>query len=151
LKAPQITYLDLSGNKIDDIAGLGQMPTLKNILLSDNRMTNIGDLSIFAKLTTLDLSNNKITSWGAEIKSGTLRYLKLSGNQIETEIDTSGLTALEELEYDRDASLVAASQSVSEKKQTDGEFMKNGSVVFIILIIIIAIVTIKVYFKRSSL
>lgn len=151
LKAPQITYLDLSGNKIDDIAGLGRMPTLKNILLSDNRMTNIGDLSVFAKLTTLDLSNNKITSWGAEIKSGTLRYLKLSGNQIETEIDTSGLTALEELEYDRAASLVAASQSVSEKKQTDGEFMKNGSVVFIILIIIIAIVTIKVYFKRSSL
>lgn len=149
LKAPQITYLDLSGNKIDDLTGLDQMPTLKNILLSDNRITNVGDLNIFTKLTSLDLSNNKITSWDAEIKNDTLRYLKLSGNKIEKEIDTSGLTALEELEYDPDASLVAASGSVSEKTKEDGEFIKNGSVIIIILMMIIAIVTIKVHFKKE--
>lgn len=141
LKAPQITYLDLSRNKIDDISGLDQMPTLKNILLSNNLITNVGDLNSFSKLTTLDLSNNKITSWDAETKNGTLRYLKLSGNKIEKEIDTSGLTALEELEYDPDASPVAASES--EKKK---EF---GFIIVSSLMIVIAIVTIKVYFKKE--
>ncbi|KNZ40775.1 hypothetical protein AKG39_15850 [Acetobacterium bakii] len=150
LKAPQITYLDLSSNKIDDITGLNQIPTLKNIILSDNLIINVGDLNRFTELTSLDLSNNKITSWGAEIKNDTLRYLKLSGNQIEKEIDTSGLTTLEELEYDPDTSLGAASGSVSEKKKEDGKFIKNGFVI-IILMIIIAIVTSKVYSKRSSL
>lgn len=133
LKAPQITYLDLSGNKIDDITGLDQMPTLKNILLSDNRITKVGDLSNFTKLTTLDLSNNKITSWDAGIKNETLRYLKLSGNKIENEIDTSGLTALEELEYEPAASLE----------------MSLGSVMIISLMLIAAIVTIKVYFVKK--
>ncbi|AFA47269.1 leucine-rich repeat domain-containing protein [Acetobacterium woodii] len=133
LKVPQITYLDLSGNKIDDITGLDQMPTLKNILLSDNRITKVGDLSNFTKLTTLDLSNNKITSWDAGIKNDTLRYLKLSGNQIEKEIDTSGLTALEELEYAPAVSLG----------------MSLGSVVIISLMLIAAIVTIKVYFVKK--
>nr|WP_320025047.1 leucine-rich repeat domain-containing protein [uncultured Acetobacterium sp.] len=147
LKAPQITYLDLSHNKIDDITGLYQMPTLKNILLSDNRITNVGDLNSFTKLTTLDLSNNKVTSWGAETKNDTLRYLKLSGNKIEKEIDTSGLTVLEELEYDPDASRVAASGS--EKKKENGKFIENGSIIVISLIIVIAIVMIKVYFKKE--
>ncbi|MBC3887828.1 hypothetical protein GH810_05845 [Acetobacterium paludosum] len=151
LKAPQITYLDLSRNKIDDITGLAQMPTLKNMILSDNLITKVGDLTVFTKLTSLDLSNNKITSWGAEIKNESLRYLKLSGNKIEKEIDTSGLTALEELEYEPDNSLVGASGSVSEKKKEDGEFIKNGSLIIIILMIIIAVVTIKVHSKRSSL
>ena len=127
------------------------MSTLKNMILSDNFITKVGDLNIFTKLTSLDLSNNKITSWGAKIKNESLRYLKLSGNKIEKEIDTSGLTALEELEYEPDASLVAASGSVSEKKKEDGEFIKNGSLIIIILMIIIAIVTIKVHSKRSSL
>jgi internalin A len=143
LKAPQITYLDLSRNKIDDLTGLDQMPTLKNILLSDNRIKNVEDLNIYSKLTTLDLSNNKITSWGADIKNDTLRYLKLSGNKIEKEIDTSGLTALEELEYDPDTSPVAAAGSEKTKEY--------GSIIVISLMIIIALVTIKVYFKRSSL
>lgn len=149
LQAPQITYIDLSNNKIVDVTGLLSIPTLENINLSNNQIANMVNLSGFTKLVTLDLSNNKLTSWSAGMKSDTLRYLNISGNPFEKEIDTSGLTALEDLEYNQDTGLSLDSEAYSKEDKEEIKAINAEHIVVAILSSIVVILIVGFCFRKK--
>lgn len=110
--------LDLSGNKLEVIAQLGDLKgSLKSLNLSDNLIKETGPLSLLTNLTSLDVSgnliedgggianltglttlniaDNKIVDSGAFEKLTNLTSLDVSGNQIK---DAGGIAPLTKLE-----------------------------------------------------
>lgn len=84
---PNLTYLNLSGNKIQNISSLSNLKNLEILILSNNQILNISDnLYSLKKLHILDLSYNRLIVNSALIKS--FKYnlclisLSLKGNTL---------------------------------------------------------------------
>ncbi|KAG1657513.1 hypothetical protein FOA52_003750 [Chlamydomonas sp. UWO 241] len=60
LLAPQLTVLDLSGNALTSLAGLGVCACLARLNVSRNRLSSLGGLHACGALTDLDASANEI-------------------------------------------------------------------------------------------
>jgi Leucine-rich repeat (LRR) protein len=91
-----LTELDLSGNRLESVEGLGILVALIDLRLDGNRLTEVSiDLCLCAKLKRLSLKNNKLQSEGA------------SGNQsIPAAVFTE--TQLEEVLLDGNPSITRA-------------------------------------------
>ena len=81
LSMPALTYLDVSGNRLNSVNALAKLELLENVDLSDNELVSLPDLNKLAHLQTLDLSNNGLEVIPA-LESGLLRYLNLRGNAL---------------------------------------------------------------------
>ena len=77
-----LTYLDLSGNRISDISPLAGLSHLKTLRLFENKTTDISPLGSLVNLQQLDLQHNRIVD--IEPLSGLIQIEKLylNHNQI---------------------------------------------------------------------
>ena len=75
--------LDLSGNKLEVIAQLGDLKdSLKSLNLSDNLIKETGPLSLLTNLTSLDVSGNQIEDGGGIANLTNLTALNIADNKI---------------------------------------------------------------------
>jgi len=58
----QLEWLNLSGNRIDSVAGFEKMRNLKVLNVSHNALTQVDSLAQLSALTVLVLNDNKITA-----------------------------------------------------------------------------------------
>lgn len=91
-----IEEFELSGCDIDDLDGVQFCINARNIDLSDNRITDLAPLAGLTNLEELNLSGNQIGYLDALCTLGKLKNLIISDNEIE---DLSPLLGLEGLEY----------------------------------------------------
>ena len=78
-----ITYLDLSDNKLTDISGIKLFKNLKKLYLDYNRVTDISGIKLFKNLRLLYLNNNEITDIFVLKDLKNLEILNISNNQIK--------------------------------------------------------------------
>jgi|TARA_B110001469_G_C9458032_1_gene230957 leucine-rich repeat-containing protein 49 len=57
---PNLIFLDLYNNAIEQISGLSPVPTLRVLMLGKNRLSRIEGLEVLPKLDVLDLHCNRI-------------------------------------------------------------------------------------------
>lgn len=79
-----LTYLDVSGNEIENIEVLNKLKDLNTIVLSDNQLKKVSALSNLSNLKSLYLSNNHLEDLDGLQYLKSLRHLELSGNIIGT-------------------------------------------------------------------
>ncbi len=91
-----IEEFELSACDIDDLDGVQFCVNARNIDLSDNRITDLAPLSGLTNLEELNLSGNQIGFIDALCTLGELKNLIISDNEIE---DLSPLLGLDGLEY----------------------------------------------------
>lgn len=91
-----IEEFELSACDIDDLDGVQFCVNARNIDLSDNRITDLAPLSGLTNLEELNLSGNQIGFIDALCTLGKLKNLIISDNEIE---DLSPLLGLDGLEY----------------------------------------------------
>jgi internalin A len=75
--------LDLSNNKITNVAPLIEMKNVKSLYLSGNQIEDVTALAKMEQLDYLNLANNKITNVAPLSALKNVTYLTLAGNQIE--------------------------------------------------------------------
>ncbi|MBF4694261.1 leucine-rich repeat domain-containing protein [Fusibacter ferrireducens] len=95
LKNTKGHYLNLSGNRIENIDVLSNWDFADSIKLSNNQIVNIGALSGMENLNELDLSGNQIEAISPLLELKSLKILKLGDNQIS---DLSCLSNHDKLE-----------------------------------------------------
>jgi hypothetical protein len=76
----QITYLDVSGRNITNMAGIHHFTALEYLYCNNNRLSSI-DVSSNRVLRTLDVSRNVFTSFNVMMNSN-LEFLDISWNQL---------------------------------------------------------------------
>lgn len=91
-----IEEFELSGCDIDDLDGAQFCINARNIDLSDNRITDLAPLTGLSNLEELNLSGNQIGYIDALCTLGKLKNLLIADNEIE---DLSPLFGLDGLEY----------------------------------------------------
>ena len=74
--------LDLSGNLINDVAGLWHLDRLEELFLADNQIGYIDALSNLLKLRYIDLSGNEIDDITPIMGLANLEFVNLIGNSI---------------------------------------------------------------------
>ena len=79
---PQLTHLNLCGNKLTKIENLDKLPNLQFLNLSDTKITEIENLDNLPILQELDLSVNEITKLENLDNLSNLQKLDLSWNKI---------------------------------------------------------------------
>ncbi len=97
---PNLTFLDLSGNRLREVAGLQSVSEhLRVLILSKNQIEAIRQPldSCLKNLDVLDLHENKLTRIENLGRLQSLRVLNLSNNLIEQLDGVAGLRALVEL------------------------------------------------------
>jgi len=92
-----LTYLDLSGNAIRDLAPLSYLSNLKQLDLDHNAVNNLSALSPLAALETLDVSYNDLSTVIPLSGCTALKVLDISNNTIADLAGLSGLTGLTDL------------------------------------------------------
>lgn len=85
----QLTYLDLSHNRIESIAAVTALPNLQELYASDNCIRNLPDLSPCRKLDEIDLSSNKLSDMSGLKGATSLTILRLSKNHL-SRVDSLG-------------------------------------------------------------
>ncbi|MFS0821462.1 leucine-rich repeat domain-containing protein [Bacillus sp. 1P02SD] len=90
-KAGNLSFLDLSGNKIENLELLSNLTNLSNLYLNSNNISDITPLSGLEKLRTLTLRGNKIEDISALKDLTALAELDFSNNEVE---DISALSTL---------------------------------------------------------
>jgi Leucine-rich repeat (LRR) protein/tetratricopeptide (TPR) repeat protein len=93
---PQLTYLDVSNNKLTKIEGVSQLSLLSQLLLYNNEIEEMVALDTLANLKLLSLENNHIRSIRGLEKNISLQYLYLWRNKIQK---IEGLDTLKQLIY----------------------------------------------------
>ena len=78
----RVALLDLSRNRITDIAELSHLILLREVYLSENRIGYIDALSFAEHLHSADLSYNRIDDISALFELKKLEYVNLLGNRI---------------------------------------------------------------------
>ena len=97
--AQKVKTLLLGGNSINLIENLMDLPELSILELSDNKIDNIEDLHAkIGQLTRLDLANNKIKNLHGCTKCYSLQNLNVAGNKIHTLDDVTSVSCLPNLE-----------------------------------------------------
>ncbi|KDO26354.1 TKL protein kinase [Saprolegnia parasitica CBS 223.65] len=82
LRAPALTALNVSSNKLGSLATLRQLVGLRSMDLSANLVSSLAFVTSFNNLTLLSLRNNLITSINNPTFPASLVSLDLSGNPI---------------------------------------------------------------------
>ncbi len=103
---PRLHTLSLVGCDLDDdkIAGISDLPELREINLDQNRLTSLGFLSAFPKLEQLIISNNQLTQISGLASTPNLVTLFLSQNQVsDLAVLGSGFPALSTLYVNNNA------------------------------------------------
>lgn len=91
-----IEEFELSASDIDDLDGVQFCINVRNLDMSDNRITDLAPLTGLSNLEELNLSDNQIGYIDALCTVGNLKSLMISNNEIE---DISPLFGLGRLEY----------------------------------------------------
>ncbi|XP_063962093.1 protein phosphatase 1 regulatory subunit 7-like [Lytechinus pictus] len=89
----QLTYLDISSNKLDSLAALNALSSLEELRATHNCLRAVTDLKRCRKLQEIDVSNNKIADLSGIKGLHNLTVLRISHNQLT--VDT--LKAVERL------------------------------------------------------
>lgn len=92
-----ILFLDLTGNKIENIEGLEKLTQLKKLSLRYNDITSINGLDTLVNLETLDLSKNKIGNISGLENLKKLKKLDLQSNCIKKITGLENQSKLENL------------------------------------------------------
>jgi Leucine-rich repeat (LRR) protein len=96
-KLPQLTYLDLEGNRLTDVPnGLEKLKQLEKLKLDNNQLTDVKGLEKCAQLRQLWLNGNQLTDVKGLEKLSQLTFLHLEGNQLT---DVKGLEKLDQLTF----------------------------------------------------
>lgn len=96
----KLEELDVSGNQIADLTGLGNMPALRKLNLSCNQLTSIEGLTVVSALTDMDLSKNQMeTLDGPWQEMRTVEVLNVVENQLTTPKSFDALRQLPKLRY----------------------------------------------------
>ncbi|XP_070581289.1 protein phosphatase 1 regulatory subunit 7-like [Ptychodera flava] len=81
----QLTFLDISNNRIDNLVSLNCLQCLEELYASENRLQRVTDLSRCKKLQEVDLSNNKLTDISGLKGLPNITTLNLSNNYLSNE------------------------------------------------------------------
>jgi len=87
--------LDLSGNKVTDLAALKKMDNLRTLYVASNQLKTLEPIAGLSKLWSLDASDNQLTDLSPVSKLNWLTTLDVQGNQITTLEPITGLTELD--------------------------------------------------------
>ena len=82
-KLDNLTYLNLSGNRITNIDSLGKLRNIIYLDLSENNITKIDPIGNLKQLLCLNLSENKVTDITPLIKCNLISTLFLQNNKIQ--------------------------------------------------------------------
>ncbi|AUI68027.1 leucine-rich repeat domain-containing protein [Beggiatoa leptomitoformis] len=93
-KLVNLTELNLSNNKLQNLSGLETLRNLSTLDLRDNRLTSLLGLETLRNLSALDLRGNQLTSLSGLETLANLSALDLRGNQLTS---LSGLETLANL------------------------------------------------------
>eukprot|EP00755_Sulcionema_specki_P036947 Sspe_Gene.22718::Locus_8688_Transcript_1_1_Confidence_1.000_Length_4798::g.22718::m.22718 len=96
--------LDLTGNAISSISGLGELPNLQSLKLQDNQLTNLSSLQALSHaeaLRYLDVDNNRISNTSALSVCSQLRSVTLRRNCVGEVGSIRGCGLLVELDVFR--------------------------------------------------
>lgn len=93
----RLEYLDLSGNNIRNIAPLENLTQLKTMILKNNSIESISGIEAMTKMAVLDVSNNKLVDITPVGKLTGLTSLNLADNEIEEIGALGGLLGLTDL------------------------------------------------------
>lgn len=92
----ELEALDLSGFDVDDLDGIAHCVSMEVLDLSENRLENVAELAGLPRLREVYLSNNRIGYVDGLEFCTHLRILDISYNRID---DLTPLLSLEELEF----------------------------------------------------
>ncbi len=84
-----LTYLDLSGNSIQDLTPLSFMTGLTELHLGHNALVSLNAISSLTNLVTLDVSYNSLVSVAPLASCTALKVLYIQNNTVET-LDCAG-------------------------------------------------------------
>jgi len=98
---PNLIFLDLYNNHIEEINNLHTISTLRVLMLGKNYIKQIKNLQALTKLDVLDLHSNKIGKIENISHLSDLRVLNLANNLIKTVDNLQGLDSLTELNLRR--------------------------------------------------
>ncbi|KAJ9438985.1 Internalin-A [Diplonema papillatum] len=94
----ELQRVDLSGNLLEDLAGLGKLKSLRTLIAKRNRLrAPYAALPHVFALQHVDLSANQLKSMPDLAPHKYLQVLKLDGNQIRSIVPLAGLRSLIEL------------------------------------------------------
>ncbi|CAL1532639.1 unnamed protein product [Lymnaea stagnalis] len=92
-----ITSLDLSGNKLESLSAVSNLPNLQELFASGNCFKKSSDITKCKKLQEVDLSRNFLTDLSGLANLPNLQILDVSSNQLTTLRSLKKLISLEEL------------------------------------------------------
>lgn len=107
-----LQYLNLADNQVEDLAPLSSVMALQYIELSNNKVKNLAPLAGLTNLASLYFSTNQISELEPLLKLPRLTTLYLDGNQINT---VKGIGALPKL-----TSLSLSGNAISDLAPLDG-------------------------------
>eukprot|EP00057_Strongylocentrotus_purpuratus_P033585 XP_791987.3 PREDICTED: protein phosphatase 1 regulatory subunit 7 [Strongylocentrotus purpuratus] len=81
----QLTYLDVSSNKLDSLSALNALSSLEELRATHNSLRAVTDLKRCRKLQELDVSNNKIADLSGLKSLHNLTVLMISHNQLTSD------------------------------------------------------------------
>lgn len=94
----QITVLDMSHNRIEDLSPLAELKDLHELYLDDNQLSEISDLSLLRAPALISLKHNQISDLSPLASLKTVSLLYLSHNEISDISPLSGLMNLWQLD-----------------------------------------------------
>merc|ERR1719281_1890924 len=93
-----IEELDLSGNLLENLAGIGNMPNLRTLNIAKNKIASLEGMAGLPELKSLDLSGNQLEDLaGPWVEIPNLTSVNLSGNLLATAKPFEHLRALPKL------------------------------------------------------
>ena len=127
----QLSYLNLTNNKISDVSPIAKLTHLKTLYLSDNKVMKLIPLSQLTQLEYINLSNNTISDIPPSLAGMMqLKSLNLSYNNIS---DVTSLTQMKNLETlflnnnnISDISPLVELNLTGTERNTTGLFLKNN-------------------------
>ena len=114
-ETPQLTNLNLSFNRIENIASLASLKKLQTLKLQENRIKTIDSLSGLTTLTTLEMSTNEIGDLTPLSTLTALTSLGVRSNKLTTLQSLNNLTKLTDL--DAASNQIAAVSPLANKLQ----------------------------------
>ncbi|CAH1794392.1 unnamed protein product [Owenia fusiformis] len=94
---PALTSLDISNNRIDNIAALNSLPNLEELVCVNNRLRTVPDLQRCKKLIDVDLSANRLTDVSGLKGLPCLSVVHISHNNLSSVKGLGKLKNLREL------------------------------------------------------
>ena len=123
---PNLIFLDLYNNHIEEINNLHTIATLRVLMLGKNYIKQIKNLQALTKLDVLDLHSNKIAKIENISHLSDLRVLNLANNLIKTVENLQGLDSLAELNLRRN--IIEQVNSLNHCPSLQRVFLSNNKI-----------------------